>query len=245
MDFYFTHQEKAYHVYRQPSYERAKQRGTGTVIQGEKAVFYREGLPPLEGVSAVNKAVRELLHIDGKQFKQIVMIAQGEFRELLNAKTDIRTEILRTIFLTEGYQKIGEQLKKRKDAAHEKRTALARSIAQYFQGASASGESTYTERLAALQEKVAENAQVWNLEELTEILEQMVQEDTGRLQFQEKVLSDADILLETRKEALILAQQENAVLRRLEDLQKKQKELEGRKEEMNRSWKRQRTENGM
>ena len=233
VDFYFTHQEKAYHVYRQPSYERAKQRGTGTVIQGEKAVFYREGLPPLEGVSAVNKAVRELLHIDGKQFKQIVMIAQGEFRELLNAKTDIRTEILRTIFLTEGYQKIGEQLKKRKDAAHEKRTALARSIAQYFQGASASGESTYTERLAALQEKVAENAQVWNLEELTEILEQMVQEDTGRLQFQEKVLSDADILLETRKEALILAQQENAVLRRLEDLQKKQKELEGRKEEMN------------
>ena len=100
VDFYFSHQGKNYHVLREPSYERKKQRGTGFVLVKENAVFYEEGMAPIEGLVKVNAAVKELLHIDEKQFKQIAMIAQGEFWDLLNAKTEQRTEILRTIFLT-------------------------------------------------------------------------------------------------------------------------------------------------
>ena len=37
VDFYFSHQGKKYHIYRQPAYERPKQRGEGTIIQSEKA----------------------------------------------------------------------------------------------------------------------------------------------------------------------------------------------------------------
>ena len=40
VDFYFSHQGKNYHVYREPSYERAKQRGTGVTEVKEQAVFY-------------------------------------------------------------------------------------------------------------------------------------------------------------------------------------------------------------
>ena len=65
---------------------------------------------PIEGLTQVNNAVKKLLHIDEKQFKQIVMIAQGEFRDLLNAKTDQRTEILHTIFLTNGYKNIEHKI---------------------------------------------------------------------------------------------------------------------------------------
>ena len=36
VDFYFTHQGKNYHVWRQPGYERRKLRGTGTVSVKEK-----------------------------------------------------------------------------------------------------------------------------------------------------------------------------------------------------------------
>ncbi|MBP3912787.1 MAG: SMC family ATPase, partial [Lachnospiraceae bacterium] len=102
VDFYFSHQGKNYHVWRQPSFERQKQRGTGVITEKEKAVLYEEGRTPIEGLQQVNNAVKDLLHIDDKQFKQIAMIAQGEFWELLNAKTDQRTEILRTIFMTDG-----------------------------------------------------------------------------------------------------------------------------------------------
>ena len=111
VDFYFSHQGKHYHVYRKPSYERAKQRVPGTVIEKEKAVFYEDGKKPVEGITQVNTAVRELLQIDEKQFAQIAMIAQGEFRELLNARTDKRTGILRTIFMTDGYRKMESLLK--------------------------------------------------------------------------------------------------------------------------------------
>ncbi|MCM1500654.1 MAG: SMC family ATPase, partial [Clostridium sp.] len=117
VDFYFSHQGRKYHVWRQPSYERQKQRGSGVVLEKEKAVLYAEGQTPIEGLTQVNSVVKELLHIDEKQFKQIAMIAQGEFWDLLNAKTDQRTEILRTIFLTGGYKNIEYKLKDRMDAS--------------------------------------------------------------------------------------------------------------------------------
>ena len=85
VDFYFSHQGREFHIFRQPSYERQKQRGIGKIVEKEKAVFYEEGQAPIEGLTQVNHAVKELLHIDEKQFKQIVMIAQGEFWNLLNA----------------------------------------------------------------------------------------------------------------------------------------------------------------
>ena len=76
------------------------------ITEKEKAVLYIEGESPIEGLTQVNNAVKELLHIDEKQFKQIAMIAQGEFWDLLNTKTERRTEILRTIFMTNGYKNI-------------------------------------------------------------------------------------------------------------------------------------------
>ena len=98
VDFYFSHQGRNYHVWRRPGYERKKQRGSGVTSVNEKAIFYSEDNKPIEGKTLVNDTVKELLHIDEKQFKQIAMIAQGEFWNLLNAKTDERTKILRTIF---------------------------------------------------------------------------------------------------------------------------------------------------
>ena len=115
VDFYFSHQGREYHVWRQPEYERRKQRGDGLITEKQKATLYIEGAAPIEGVIQVNNAVKELLHIDDKQFKQIAMIAQGEFWDLLNAKTEQRTEILRTIFMTSGYKNIEYILKRRMD----------------------------------------------------------------------------------------------------------------------------------
>ena len=43
VDFYFSHQGHEFHVWRQPSYERKKQRGFGVILEKEKAIFYEEG----------------------------------------------------------------------------------------------------------------------------------------------------------------------------------------------------------
>ena len=103
VDFYFSHIGKEYHILRKPGYERINRNGRMTE-EPERVIFYYPDGRTEEGKSKVNALVRNLLKIDAKQFMQIVMIAQGEFLSLLNANTERRTEILRTIFRTDEYK---------------------------------------------------------------------------------------------------------------------------------------------
>lgn len=226
VDFYFSHQGKEYHVYRQPEYQRAKQRGEGTTTQKEQAVFYCGADTPIEGTTAVNGAVQELLHIDAKQFKQIAMIAQGEFRELLNADTKERTDILRTIFMTEGYQRIGYKLKERTDAGYAGKVSTEQSILQYFSGAAASVDSVYAEMLSDMQTKAAASKSAWNLEEMAGLLEQILEEDRRKSESNQKEFIAVSRELDVKKEALAVARMNNEFIRRYETLQAEKKELE-------------------
>lgn len=106
----FVHRGKPYTLKRNPAYERPKLRGSGTVKEKPDALLTRPGEPPVQGVRQVNTAVRELLGIDCAQFKQVGMIAQGEFMKLLNASTDEREGILRQVFATQKYQDLTNAL---------------------------------------------------------------------------------------------------------------------------------------
>lgn len=68
-------------------------------------------------VSDINQKVESLLGLTQDQFKQIVMLPQGEFRKLLTSETENKEAILRKIFKTKSYQQIAERLKEKKDAA--------------------------------------------------------------------------------------------------------------------------------
>ena len=106
----FVHRGKPYTLKRNPAYERPKLRGSGTVKEKPDALLILPGEPPVQGVRQVNAAVRELLGIDCPQFKQVGMIAQGEFMKLLNASTDEREGILRQVFATQKYQNLTNAL---------------------------------------------------------------------------------------------------------------------------------------
>ena len=106
----FVHRGKPYTLKRNPAYERPKLRGSGTVKEKPDALLILPGEPPVQGVRQVNAAVRELLGIDCPQFKQVGMIAQGEFMKLLNASTDDREGILRQVFATQKYQDLTNAL---------------------------------------------------------------------------------------------------------------------------------------
>lgn len=73
-------------------------------------------------VSDINKKIEQLLGLTQQQFKQIVMLPQGEFRKLLTSDSKEKEEILRKIFKTEPL----DQLVKRLDA---KRLTLAKETA--------------------------------------------------------------------------------------------------------------------
>lgn len=65
----------------------------------------------LTGRRAVNQKLQDILGLDYRQFKQVSMIAQGEFMNLLLAKSDMRSEIFRKVFDTEFYKIIADRLK--------------------------------------------------------------------------------------------------------------------------------------
>ena len=232
VDFYFSHQGKEYHVWRQPSYERSKLRGEGVKTEKEKAVFYEEGKAPKEGLTQVNDAVKSLLHIDEKQFKQIAMIAQGEFWELLNASTEQRTGILRTIFMTNGYKNIEFKLKDRVNASITAKEKASNSIIQYLADVEANRESELFFELDSLQDKVRKANSAWNIEEMLDLIDRILKEDKASLKDEKKILVEAEKLLGKLQGELATAKTNNTFIERLEKLQEEKKELEEKKAEI-------------
>ena len=229
VDFYFSHQGKEYHIWRRPEYERKKQRGSGMTSVKEKAVLYSADAAPVEGITPVNEAVKELLHIDEKQFKQIAMIAQGEFWALLNAKTEERTRILRTIFRTGGYNNIEYRLKDRMDAGNRLKTRIEDSVVQYFNDVIAGPEEERGEELADLQTRAKRSGSAWNLEEITELVKALIGSDRQRAALAEEELKRSEEAYDQSREELATAETNNGFLLRLESLQNRKKELEEKK----------------
>ena len=233
VDFYFTHQGKNYHVWRQPGYERRKLRGTGTVSVKEKAVLYEEGKVPIEGLVNVNAAVIRLLNIDEKQFKQISMIAQGEFWNLLNAKTDERTEILRTIFQTNGYKNIEFRLKDRMDESFRAKMDAQNSIVQYFGDVVADETDERAEALRDLQRRSKGAGSAWNLAEMLSMIDEILEADREREEVVSGELVQQVQKLDALKTSFATAQANNGILDKVLLLENEKKELEERRPQIN------------
>lgn len=106
----FVHKEVVYEIERIPKYTRKKLRGDGmTTVAGDATLVYSEKV--ITGDKNVNDKVVEILGINAKQFKQIVMIAQGEFLDLLLAKPKDRAAIFRHIFDTSIYKNISDSFR--------------------------------------------------------------------------------------------------------------------------------------
>lgn len=109
-----------YRVARVPEQERPKRRGEGTTVLRSTATMWRrtqaEGVEDEGSVVAhqwnkVTQAVEELLGFRADQFRQVVILPQGQFRRLLTARSADRQAIMETLFQTEIYRRIEEQLK--------------------------------------------------------------------------------------------------------------------------------------
>jgi len=117
VDFTFAIGEAVYRVWRSPEQQRAKKRGTGTTLSPADALLYKVKVKEMEekllvqGYSKVTEHLEQLLGFKSNQFRQVVLLPQGEFRQLLLANSAQRQEIMETLFKTEFYRLIEEQLK--------------------------------------------------------------------------------------------------------------------------------------
>lgn len=130
------HRGKKYHIRRNPEYLRPRKKGGGAALAREKenAILYLPDGQILEGVKEVNAKLQELLVLDYAQFKQISMIAQGEFARLLTAPPRDKTRIFRQIFNTGIYERFTSQLGARARACLQQVTQQRQTLDEQLRG---------------------------------------------------------------------------------------------------------------
>lgn len=102
----FEYNNEIYKINRNPEYPRPNKRGEGFTKQSANAELVMPDGSVITKIKEVSAKVEEIIGINKNQFSQIAMIAQGDFRKLLNCETNERSKIFRKIFKTEPYHNI-------------------------------------------------------------------------------------------------------------------------------------------
>jgi len=148
----FANKNKTYEITRTPEQELKKQRGEGTrtVPVGASLVeIDKEGDRKILATSNsdATKAIEELLGFKAEQFRQLVILPQGEFRRFLMADSKERKLILETLFKTGEYRQLEDVL----DAQAKKLKNSYEELSQRFTTLlESSGSSTIAELQAVI-----------------------------------------------------------------------------------------------
>jgi len=168
----FSYDGQTYTVRRNPEYERAKSRGTGTTKQPSDAqLTYPDGRVVTK-LKDVDKAVRGIIGLTREQFSQVAMISQGDFRRLLQADTRERQKIFRDIFGTGAFVTLQNQLKEKAGEVRDQRDQASRSIRQYIDGIVCGKDSPLAPDVKRAKEGLLP------MSGLMELFEQLLREDT-------------------------------------------------------------------
>lgn len=108
-------------ITRSPEYSRPKKRGTGVTREKSSVHLERVAEGGWESRShakdEVGTIVGELLGLTREQFRQVVLLPQGEFATFLRAGDDERREVLGKLFGTQFFRAITESLQARAQEA--------------------------------------------------------------------------------------------------------------------------------
>lgn len=232
VEFSFSHGGREYQIIRSPQYERPKKRGTGFVNKPAKAVLLREPDTPIEGVKQVNEAVEAILRISYDQFKQISMIAQGEFREVLNADSKKRGEILQKIFATEGYKKMGFLMEQRYKKAYGDMADLYKSIDQFFAEIQYEESSAYGEAISQEKKNGYGDKNHYRIDQKTGLLEKVLLEEKESIAQQQDRLAQLQKDTQEKERKYTLIHADNLLFQRYDEITKEKALLDARKREM-------------
>ncbi len=144
VDLAFSVGGRTYRVERNPEYERAALRGGGIAREAAKAVLYRrtdaaaetpgEWEPIATKVRDVNERVHDVTGFTADQFRRVIVIPQGRFRDVLVSSGEAREELLKRIFGTDSYERFESIVSGRRTAAQSAHDAVRREREVLLQG---------------------------------------------------------------------------------------------------------------
>ena len=130
VDLTFSYRGREYRVRRNMEYMGQARRGGGRARRDAAVVLYLPDGQVRDSTRAkdVNDAIEAILGFDQSQFSRISMIAQGEFRRLLTAKSEEREAIFRRIFGTGEFSALQDALREEFLAADKARQRRAEAV---------------------------------------------------------------------------------------------------------------------
>lgn len=153
-----------YLIARAPIQEVPRRSGTGTTTkQQEVSLFDVTGIPvdqvSIDGetgtvitekrVKEADQAVRELIGYDAGQFRQVVVLPQGQFRGVLTADSAERSRIYRKLFPIRLYERFAEELRERTREARQLLTSAATVLKTTLEDAEVSDVSEIERRVVS------------------------------------------------------------------------------------------------
>ncbi|MBE9549431.1 MAG: SMC family ATPase, partial [Proteobacteria bacterium] len=152
---------KTYRIMRMPEQDKPKVRGDGTTVQKAEATLWlldgtEEGeLIASRKITEVTARIENLIGLDVGQFRQVMVLPQGKFRELLMATSAERENIFGQLFQTQIYQQIEDALYKKARGIREAVDQHENQIKGILQSAEVNSEDEISEELNGLRKEVA------------------------------------------------------------------------------------------
>ena len=213
-----------YKIHRIPAQKKRRIRGEGfTEQKAEATLIIKEQLKPITGKKEVDEKIEEIVGINAEQFRQIMMIPQGEFKKLLVADSKDREKVLQKLFDTSLYSKFQMEL----DTQSKKMYGEIKEKGQRRDQELSNIECEQHEQLQELIEK--ENKQIKRIIELTK---EMVKKDNENITY-----LDSEITKFTKRIENSIREKEKAInsnndIEQKEIIRKSINEKEKQKEEI-------------
>lgn len=224
----FSLRGETYYIWRSPQQEKKKARGEGFTVIGAKAELYivdRSGERKLlaANVRDTDEKIKEIIQLDANQFRQILMIPQGEFRKLLTSDSKDKEAILQRLFHTEVYKRVEERLKEEASSLKKLVEAAVGDRSRMLKSAFVNG---HEELEKALQEDEPNDRIVLTL--LADVNKELIRERKKTAVEMEKLQMKRDAAKRKADEAERLLEQFN----QRDRLTEQKKEMDRRREEI-------------
>lgn len=219
VELVFSYGGKTYTVRRNPEYERPAKKGGGTTIQKADAELVLPDGRLVTKAREVNREIAGIIGLDRSQFSQIAMIAQGDFRKLLQADTKSRQEIFREIFKTRYYMVFQEKMKSEAGGLQRDCEAARASVQQYIGGVVCQEDDLLRPKVLKAQ------AGELPFQETVELIQRLIDQDQAEETRRQEALDRLDGALKEASALLGKAQEAQKVGEKLEQAQREREEL--------------------
>lgn len=223
VELMMRHGGKEYRIERNPEYMRPKKKRGGKSDYTKEKEHARLYLPDgnvVEGVGEVNRKMQEILVLDYRQFKQISMIAQGEFARLLTAPPSEKTKVFREIFATSVYDRFAVILRSRSNELYKK-------VMEYRHRMEEDVHMLRMEETEQVPEDETPNFEailIWLEERIEAYKEELSEAEKNHISLEKETIKLSERIAEAEKV--------NVKLDRLEALKVQKDELNGKKNEI-------------